>query len=464
MSLLLFFDDKNIILRQNLKRIYEKPQVLEKYIYADPLATTSTGMPSVWKNPEDGNYHMFYNGIVNGRHVTLAAISEDGIRFQPRNTAKEAGIESPICQNQLLEQRGELANVFVDHLAPKEERLKALLSVGSRSTRILENWVLTSGDGIHWKQKEGVQWHTRGAEPGAACFYNSVTEKYTIIQRPDGGVRRICLAETEDWEHFSHPELIMQPDSLDEPLAEHYGMPVFPYEDWYIGFLWIYTTEPKRMRKYWNGRISAQLTYSMNGRHFQRSLRESFFENGGMVFPSALYTAADGSLTALASAAPFEHGHFNNPGGVIVPYRLRKDGFVAMETTGGAGILCTIAMLSSGGEISVNINSPTAECTCAIYTDESEKDPENLLVRDIKSIEGYTHEDCIPFSGNSESWVPQWKNNRTFDQLKGRIVYIEVKIGSGRIYSIRGDISPMMICDISRYHRFGMLPETRGLL
>ncbi|WP_171632321.1 hypothetical protein [Paenibacillus plantarum] len=54
MTLLLFFDDKNLLVRDNLQRVYEKPEPAEDLIYRDPLVSTSNSFPSVWQYPETG--------------------------------------------------------------------------------------------------------------------------------------------------------------------------------------------------------------------------------------------------------------------------------------------------------------------------------------------------------------------------------------------------------------------------
>lgn len=460
LSLLLFFDDKHLLLRENLKRICAQPQL--EAVYIDPVASTSAGFPSVVRDPKTGLYHMFYQGWLRGdKIVTLAAASKDGLHFQPRSTARQAGITAPVCDHQLLaEMDGELALVFEDHHAPEDKRLKALVAVYNRPQMQVKNILFTSGDGIHWILEEGVRWNTRGAEPGAGCFYCEATESYILTQRPDWGVRRICIAETRDWQHFSDPELVLQADALDEPLTETYGMPAFAYDGWYIGFLWLYQPPQERGPvKYWKGKVHSQLTYSVNGRHFQRALRQPFIGNGdpasptwGMVFPSALYTDAEGNLVVAASACRYEHGHFaDQGGGSIVFYRLRKDGFVALESTGGPGLLCTRGLLTAGGELEINIEAPYSEATCCIYTHGG-----------IEPMPGYSHEDCIPFTGDSTKWVPSWKEGRTFSQLAGQVVYIEVKLNSGMLYSIRGQLTPMMVRDVDRYVKFGTIPDVRG--
>lgn len=469
MNLFLFFDDKNLLQREDMQRSLTKPHKLEQSIYRDPLATTPNGFPTVWFDEENNKYHMFYNGHINGRNYFLAAESYDGINFSPRNTALQSGIKSPAAPNQFLESEGEIASVYVDKHAPREERLKAfVVTADLNMPRIIQNHLYYSVDGITW-EKQPQQWHNHGAEPGAFCFYNQVTGKHTIVARPDGGVRRVCIIETEDFKTFTDARLVMNPDSLDELLAEHYGMPTFTYENYFISFLWIYHTANIPTRKYWGGTIDAQLAYSYNGTAFHRSLREPFIGNGekesctgGMVFPSDMYKTKDGQLIVLVSGTPHEHGGFTKEGGVIIPYKLRKDGFVSFEA-GENGRLLTVAILNQGDELHVNLECPKG-ATCALYTDNSANELENLLYHDLIPVEGFGHQDCIPFYGDSVEWNPCWKEGKTFEQLKDKIVYIEIRMNGGRIYSLRGNMVPMMICDLPRYHLYGIVPDITGML
>lgn len=469
MNLFMFFDDKNLLLRENFSRKLATPQMLTESIYKDPLATITNGFPTVWFDEENEKYHMFYNGNINGKNYFLAAESDDGINYNPRNTAFQSGIENPVAPNQFLDLKGELASVYVDKTAPKEERLKALAVYGDHSTkRIIQNVLFYSADGINW-HRQPQQWHNQGAEPGAFCFYNNVTKKHTLVVRPDAGVRRVCISETENFNKFTDARLVMNPDSLDQLLAEHYGMPTFPYENYFISFLWIYNAPNIPVRKYWGGKMNAQLVYSYNGTSFLRTLREPFFENheegsstAGMVFPSDMYKTQKGELIVIANCTPYEHGEFSKDGGVVLPYKLRKDGFIPLEAERNARII-TVAMLNMGGELVINLESPE-QVTCALYTDNSHKSPDPLLYHDLIPIKGFGHEDCIPFSGDCVEWEPCWNDGKNFDEHKGKIVYIEIKMNKGRLYSYRANTVPMMICDLLRYHRHKIVPDITGKL
>ena len=73
-------------------------------------------------------------------------------------------------------------------------------------------------------------------------------------------------------------------------------------------------------------------------------------------------------------------------------------------------------------------------------------------------VEGYSHEDCIPFSGDSTDWVPQFKNGRTLQDLAGRTLVLELKLNDGCVYSICGDFVPCMNLEGARYRMRGIIP------
>ena len=460
----LFFDDKNILSRTGVERKLGKPEIVS--FYNDPNASLSTGLPSIWRD-ETGLYHMFYNGYVGEYLVPLVAVSEDGINFKPRNTADKENWDYCFAPNQMFDPKrygGELAYVYVDDTAPKNERLKALFTIGDINTqRIIHDFVYTSGDGITWT-KQPQQWHNLASEPGAMCFYNHTTKKHTIVARPDAGVRRVGIIETEDFKEFTDLRLVMTPDSLDEPLSEHYGMPVFPYGDIFVGFLWVFHVPNIRQRKYYGGTIDAQLVYSYNGTSFNRSLREPFFSNdycdatAGLILPSDMYEGKNGELLVCASTSNKQHGEFKGNGQIAI-YKIRKDGFISFNTE-TEGEIVTIPMVYGGGEIKIN-----ADCemlSCALFTDDSIDEPMKLSAHNMIPLEKFAHNNFNKFSGDVQAYSLTWEN-ADLESLKGKVIYLEIKMSKGDLYSIEGDLTPMLICDLARYHKFGILPDLTGI-
>lgn len=452
MQTLLFFDDQRLFVREGLTRAYGKPTLLAASLFADPGTSPGNAFVSAWK-ADDGRTHLFYQANVDGGHVFLAAISEDGIHFTPRNTAKEAGIENPLLPNQLLPRMdGELGAVLCDPSAPADRRLKALVCLYQHESLDLRDVLYESGDGIHWTLAEGVRWNTPGTEPGVGGYYNPVDGKSVIISRPFWGVRRLCYIETVDFRTFTRPRLVLQCDALDQPLDESYGMPCFFYKGIGIGLFWIYHVPAGDTWKYAGGTVDCQLAYSFNGSYWLRSLREPFIGTAeapfsGMVYPSAAGRDANGDLLLYASGTSAVHGDFSRDDARVGVYRLREDGFIRLETgPQGTGRLMTRQLLLQG-PLSINLEADSA--TCAIRD------------RDSRPIEGFDHVDCTPFSGDARHWRPAFRESLA--GLYGKVVTIEVCVTGGALYAIEGEFVSLMNTEALRYERFGVMPQGQGL-
>lgn len=443
MASYLFFDDQRLFTRENLTRELGTPELIADSLYAQDGAQVSGAMARVWKENER-SYHLFYQAFLpNSRTVILAAHSEDGVHFTPRNTAREAGITEPMFENQLVpENDAELAS-FVD-TGKSPGRLKLLVSEYMRKELGVRCKIYESDDGVHWTLLPYL-WHETGTEPCASVFYSGYLKKYVLLSRPSWGVRRVCESRTEDFTAFTKPEIMMQADALDDPLTETYGLFGFPYKDAFAGVLILYHAPAVDGVKYMDGKVNGQLVWSPDGAHWMRSLRQPFMKNKppfeGMIFASDLRIDEDGSILLYASGTPKEHGHFNEEGAAIGVFRLREDGFICLKAE-GEGRVRTRETLLRGG---FRVNLQAEEATCALFY--SKDNP----------IPGFNHADCVPFRGDSAKWAPRFKGDLT--ELYGKVVNIEVKLRNGRIYGITGDFLKLMNAEADRYNKLGVLPE-----
>ncbi|WP_127580344.1 hypothetical protein [Paenibacillus koleovorans] len=451
---LLFFDDQLLSLRHNMIRKIGQPELLS--VYRDPNLNLQFSYPSVFRDEATGMWRMIYQGNnipakgEKRQRVALAADSEDGVNWAPRNTTDDIQLDDRLADNQVLPTARflEMCACYIDPHAIPSERVKGLSTyrrdesegkgIGTRL------WV--SPDGIQWKLKEGVEWQKDGTDPNWSVFWNEIRESYVFTSRPANNDRRVVVYETKDWSDYSKPELLFQADSQDTPNAEIYGMPVVPYEGHYIGLLWMFHTTTDinqyHSRKYVNGKIDCQLAYSFNGWHFQRSLRDPFVSNGGpgeptggCVFPSSIVQREDGSLRIYAAASRFEHGNNNAPNnGSIVTYQMRQDGFVYLEAGGGEGIVRTRPIYLRDGEVTVNVQSEGGRARAQIIDFTESADPQKGEV-----LKGYSLDESIPFTSDSTSWEPQWKDGKSLRDLVGRTIMIELHLVNSRLYALRGD-------------------------
>ena len=468
-----FFDDQRLFVRENFERTYGETTLVGTY--RDHKICTSYCWAWLIKGP-DGKTHLLYQGTVSGsgKMLMAAAISDDGIHFTPRNTAEEAGIKEPMVPNQLFssDTDGEMAGVIEDKTAPPDERYKILFTDNSQIPLLLyiQDYILASPDLIHWKKLQGSCWNPAGTEPLLGVFFNKVSNKFTILSRPDWGQRRVGVTETNDWHYYTPLEMCLQVDSLDPALAEIYGMPAVAVDDIFIGFPHIYTNYPQVLNtKYFAGTMHAELSYSLNGRHWQRSLRTPFLsgshpqlvERDGvaskMLFLMSAMKQDNGEILLCATTNTHEHGcpptQIKADDTSVSIFKMREDGYICLNTKDKQteGRVATREIIWQAGELSVNLKAQKA--TCAIYGQAG---------NDVKPLPGYTHEDCVPFSGDSTHWTPAWKSRATLNAMGGKTVIIEIKLTDGVIYSFSGDGIPVMNQEAARYRRFGNLSQRKG--
>ncbi len=465
----LFFDDQRLYVRDGFKRCYGKPQLIPGSVYFDGHSSTDLHTSFVFRT-DDGKYRMLYQGNENDRRsCCFIAVSDDGIHFMPEDVSSMIAIEDRIAENEIMPIQGEIAAIVEDNVNDPKERYKMLLTGTPNEELYITGVVLTSPDLVHWTQIEGVCWNG-GAEPITSVIYSEKKQSYIILLRPYWGIRRIGYIETKDWRTYTPYELCLQVDSLDNPNEELYGIPAFSYEGYYIGFPLMYGDFGiANHAKYSSGTIKPQLAYSFNGCNWQRSLRQPFIDGmteesesvfgwkNYLVWPASMIVDKDGSINIYASASGREHGAaFRYPGmGRIGVWKLRKDGFIGLvtENSDKEAVMATRENIWHDGELHLNLQAKKA--TIAVYETIGDD-----LLGTAQALAGYSHEDCIPFSGDCLDWVPQFKNDKKMEELSGKTLVIELRVTDGTVYSLSGDMTPAMNVEAARYRKCGIMPRT----
>ncbi len=467
----LFFDDRYLFNRQNVTRSYGVPKLQTEAIYCDENVSTILTGPWVFKL-DNGKYRMLYQGAcVNNcwKKGTFSAISDDGIHFSPENIHNGNIPDGFFANNQIMSNNGEVMCIVEDLHNLPSERYKMLFTQVKNLDVI--GILYVSDDLINWKLKN-EKWSSDG-EPIGSAFYNTQKNRFTIISRPAWGVRMCCWNETEDWKTFTPKTHCLQSDSLDEPLAEIYGMYAFEYDGMYVGLPHMYSGFDGEMSAKFNrGTIKAQLAYSHNGNNWFRSLREPFLSGqlpdetaediceAPMVWPSSMQIIGN-EIVIYACAALFEHGptafHTNGLNGRIFAYKLRKDGFIKLENTDGAGVVAVRENIWHGGELHINLKAKRA--TVAVYRSDRAEDKGMNLLGICELMPAYSHDDCEPFEGDSCDWVPKYKNGNTLDSLKDSTLAFEIKFENGEIYSVSGNMTPTFNLEAERWRKEKRMPS-----
>ena len=205
------------------------------------------GYPSVFQDSESGKWRCLYQGhdVRLNRSYPLLAESTDGFRWRVPDLSGILDFPERTYPNQVLPVGDftEWSPCFFDTHAPRQERLKGL--VFSQRSRQPASFLWVSSDGIRWRQVIGVEWQRNTPDPVTCAFWNKARARYVLTTRPSMNDRRIAVMETQDWRTFSNQNWRLRPIRWTLPCAEFYGMPVFQYEGFYVGLLWIYHVPPQ---------------------------------------------------------------------------------------------------------------------------------------------------------------------------------------------------------------------------
>lgn len=461
----LFFDDSKLFSKENLTRDYGKAELVGEFYDKDVSTDFCTG----WVFPIDGGkYRLLYFGHGESfvGHKLFSAISSDGLKFTPEPLFDlEKSPEKKFSHEIMDIGDGEIAFIYEDGHADADARYKLLLSyIEPGEIRVIDD-LYTSADLISWKKLDGASWGD-GTEPLASVFYNKHEDVHTVILRPFWGIRQVGYKETRDFINYTEFRHCLNVDSLDEDLAELYGMFSFEYDGNYVGLPHMYRGYGSGLyTKYASGIIDTQLAYSTDGRFWQRSLRKPFI--------TGIDSALDKKYNLLwitgmsrigrdiyfyASVSEKEHGPaFRNPGtGKILVFKMREDGFISLKTADREreSVIATREKIWHGGEPHLNLRAEGA--TVAVYTTDSEEMELNIL--GIASpIEGYGHEDCIPFTGDCIDWVPKYKSGKRVSDLSGGTLVFEIKFKNGEIFSFGGDYTDAFNVEGAVYRKHGVL-------
>ena len=350
---LLFFDDQNLNILTNIKRVLIRPKLIGNPYSndAEGLVSLAWGYPFVFFSDELKKYVVYYQGWSRDRSkietvLTMAAVSDDGFNFKELEFTPFMPDLNRKVINQVLpyELNGGVVSeaqfFYLEKLNSEYKFLSlCLLKLPDGTNKAI---TFESLDGLRWQYKENAYWHDGDDAPDypLSVYYNDTEQCYVLIKRPAHCDRRISLATTNDFINFSKQELIMQPDTLDVPLTDMYGMYGFNYKGNYLGLVMLYHT-PNYLRfndfktsgldthKFYGGKVECQWSYSVNGKHYMRSFRDPIIgggiDNFACAYPTSLL-CRDKKIYIYSSLSKEEHGYITEGKSTIGCYEFREDG------------------------------------------------------------------------------------------------------------------------------------------
>lgn len=453
MTTILFFDDWALHFRRDMIRCMGTPRWVSEATLEDDIRDGTWNYPIVFRDPDTGVWRGLYVGVT---HVPssagqpkrrflglLLAESSDGIHWEKPDVSAltTTTVENRSRPNQVFnffDQWSDGGPVFLDPVEKDPERRLKFLFGGYATDRPdlpRGQYLATSGDGIRWTLQPSM-WGRRELDSPMTAFYNKHHSTYTIVCRPHLGDRRVSLIETPDFQNLEKPRIILHPDPLDPAMVQFYGMPVYPYEDMYIGLLMCLHTDPAEVRAHKIlGYIDGHLTYSYDGRSFNRTYRQPFVARtpggepgSGCILPSCLLVDSDNRIRIYSGGSRFHHFQTTEgPDAALLLHTLRLDGFMYLQSDGGTGYIMTKPLRFTGPDLRINVSAPYG--TVRVQLSELDGNP----------VTGLSFDECHPYRGDDLFYRPQWRSGLDPAAASGRLVRLEIAVTHGDLYAVRGD-------------------------
>ena len=160
--------------------------------------------------------------------------------------------------------------------------------------------VAFSPDGLNWTKRPGLVLTTKEVTD-CDCILprrDPATGKWVGFFRPRTQPKKrrfVGYSQSDDFEHWTLPRMLLTPDHSDDEWTEFYGMAATAVQEWRVGCLWVFHNNPAFSP------MTTELAYSRDGRNYRRAMpRHEFVPLGPDGAPDSVM---------ISVAAIVEHGN-----------------------------------------------------------------------------------------------------------------------------------------------------------
>ena len=444
----LFFDLWKLDYWDNVELRQGNPEWVRECSYVDPAPDRNVVFPFVWQDETTKMWRAIYS-VKWSPFTLMAAESDDGIDWKPLPVPDSPVPESKrLAPNHLFTADGVSGGgVYVDPQTTDGYRFRILGRRHGKNRYDGEGVTLVSKDALHWELKSGGHWNWLAEdwlpEPPTFTFWRESDQTHVLACRPGWGDRRQCLRKTKDFRTWSEPRLELQPDALDtDGPTGHYGLPVHPVGNsaGYVGLLWVFHNANSRPVNSFNqffGTMDVQLAFSYDGHHFFRGKREPFLKRNPIPQPGcaqirpACIVETDDEIRIYSQGGKGAHGRERSEQrrrpdeslSSLMLHRLRKDGWMYLESRGDWARFQTKPFVVFAPEIKINANAAYGEVRFQLTDEKS------------NPIEGFSFDDCQPMRGDELSHALRWKNADLKSALSTPL-RLEIEFRQAQIYAL----------------------------
>jgi hypothetical protein len=407
---------------------------------------------------KDGDlFRLYYRGSSkvgsdgNPGEVTCYAESKDGIEWT-KPDLKIFDVEGQASNSIVLEGMAPLSHNFCPLLdtrpgVPAEQRFKAL--GGTMNSGLV---ALVSADGIHWKKlreeavipTEMVPYKYMFDSQNLA-FWSVNENQYVCYFRVfEDGIRRICRTTSDDFLHWSAPELMEYRHAGGEAPIEHlYTNQTHPYfraPHLYVaiaarfmpGRQVLSDAQARAINvspKYFKDTSDAIFMTSRGGHFYDRTFLDGFVRPGigAQNWVSRTnYPALNVVQTSPTEMSVYLNQDYAQPTAHLRRYSLRLDGFASAQASYAGGELITKPLTFQGQELAINFGTSAAGGITVEIQDPAGN-----------PIPGFSLDDAQQQIGNEIRRVVTWKQGSDVSSLAGKPVRLRFVIKDADLYAFQ---------------------------
>ena len=420
------------------------PQTKEELNEERPPATLPK-CGGIWHDPADGLFKMWYMTSYLGNMAY--ATSHDGIHWERPILDIVPGTNLILP----LDFHPDSGTVWLDKDCDDEsQRFKMLIrEPNPPKCGHFPAMMFTSADGVHWSAPV----KTGPMDDRSTMFYNPFRKKWIQSIRAYLGQKRgRCRLYWEDDDFLAsgqwkdgQPQYWTGADLMDYArydFQQLYNLDANAYESLIIGFYQVLQGPPNFIGEQRGDPKLTELIFatSRDGYHFFRPDRTPFIgarrepgswefgyveSTGGIALIVGdemwFYYSAYGGDSKRVGGDWTINGMYGN--GAVGLAKLRRDGFAALRATFDGAIMMTRKLRFTEG-IGLYVNANTSGSLLSVEVQDEDRKP----------LQGFSHDDCIGFRGNSIAAEVRWRN-ADFSSLKEHTISLSFKMNRGELYS-----------------------------
>ena len=468
----LLIDDEPLLEHHNLRRkVNQAVKHQEPVLRLDAPWETDRDMlnyVSVMYDQEERIFKMWYTlmrwkgNTGDGPRGVAYAVSRDGLHWEkPKLGLVE--VNGSREHNMVIDfKRQFVYSIIKDPSDIAARRYKMIFNTfGEESLWARHHSALNlaySHDGLHWERPRHVNPVLRGiSDDNCTLFYDPDRRKYVLMtRRVPNAPRDISQYESYDlvnWEDKGR--VLVAGDDLDPPeLYNIYDMPVFRYENFFLGIINPYYVHPfaptygayHKPPDYPRGKVGQleiSLAFSRDGRTWHRPddrspvvpVGKPGAQDGGMLYPAENPLVRDGETWIYYTASRLNHTWWDwlsydlSQGtrnvAVLMVARMPEDHWISLDAGEEEGWVMTKPW-GPAYEILLNADAQGGSIEAELVTPYGEP------------IEDFTRADSVPLTTNGTAQKLTWKSGRsTYDlsveQYGG--VCVQLYLTRAKLYS-----------------------------